>query len=199
MPPLHGLVLAGGRGTRLGQRDKGALDYHGVPQARWAYALVAQVCPRTFVAVRPEQAHTTPYAGLPLLLDQRADAGPAAGLLAAFDADPGAAWLVLAADLPLVDIALLERLTAARDPELVGTAYRQADGQPEPLCAIFEPAARLALLAQPPDRISLRRVLVDGPSRLIEPTDPARLRSVNDPADDAAVRRRLRSETPGDI
>ena len=196
-PPLRGLVLAGGRGTRLGGRDKGTLDYHGQPQVRWAYALLAALCPGTCVAVRPEQAEHRAYQGLPLLLDTPAAAGPAAGLLAAFSADTRSAWLVLAADLPLVDAALLERLIAARDPAALGTGYRQPDGTPEPLCAIFEPAARGALERQPPERLSLRRVLEEGPSRLVDAAEPARLRSVNDPADDAAVRRRLAEQAGG--
>jgi molybdopterin-guanine dinucleotide biosynthesis protein A len=186
-PPLHGLVLAGGRGTRLGQA-KGELDYHGQPQARWAHALLVQACGSAFVAVRLEQAATPPYADLPLIVDARPDAGPGAGLLAAFGARPQAAWLVLAADLPLVDLALLADLCAARDPAVLATAYRGADGGPEPLCAIFEPAARTALQSQPPERLSLRRLLATGPSRLLGLAEPARLQSVNTPADDAAAR-----------
>lgn len=190
VPTLQGLVLAGGRGTRLGL-DKGTLDFHGEPQARWAHALLARVCGRAFVSVRPDQAGRAPYTGLPMIVDTEPDAGPAAGLLAAFDAAPGAAWLVLAADLPLVDAAMLERLVAARDPSRLATAYRHADGTPEPLCAIYEPAARAVLEAQRPGPVSLRRVLETGPCRLIEPLDERGLAGVNTPADAAAVRERL--------
>jgi molybdopterin-guanine dinucleotide biosynthesis protein A len=190
VPPLHGLVLAGGRGTRLG-REKGALDYHGEPQARWAHALLESVCGRAFASVRADQAGVEPYAGLPLIVDTQAGAGPAAGLLAAFAAEPEAAWLLLAADLPLVDRPTLERLVAARDVAAVATGYRHRDGTAEPLCAIYEPGARAALAAQRPGRLSLRRVLEAGPSRLLDPLDGARLTSVNTAADDAAVRARL--------
>ena len=39
MTPLYGLVLAGGRSSRM-QRDKAALDYHGRTQLEWAMSLV---------------------------------------------------------------------------------------------------------------------------------------------------------------
>lgn len=189
--PLLGLVLAGGRGRRLGGRDKGELDYHGVPQARWAFDLLTGLCQRAFVSIRAEQRIAEVYAGLPLIFDATPVEGPAAGLLAAFRRVPAAAWLVLAVDLPLVDAAMLRRLCAARDPALLATAYRHADGTLEPLCAIFEPAARAVLEAQPVDRVSLRRLLEEGPSRILDPENDAALLSANTSADDAAIRARL--------
>lgn len=188
-PPLRGLVLAGGRSTRLG-RDKGALDYHGQPQARWAHALLERICANAYVSVRPDQAAREPYVRLPLLVDTEHDQGPAAGLLAAFARHGASAWLVLAADLPLVDPPLLTALVAARAPSAVATAYRQVDGTPEPLCAIFEPGVRdlLDRRRRQGERLSLRQVLEAGPSRLLDAADPERLRSINTPADDAAAR-----------
>ena len=51
------------------------------------------------------------------------------------------AWLVLACDLPFLDRATLQHLIAQRASARLATAYRSSsDGQPEPLCAIFEPA-----------------------------------------------------------
>jgi hypothetical protein len=58
-----------------------------------------------------------------------------------------AAWLALATDMPRVDAALLE-LVAARDPGRLATAFRHADGTIEPLCTIYEPAARAVLEAR---------------------------------------------------
>ena len=69
----------------------------------------------------------------------------AAGLLAAHAYAPAAGWLVVACDLPLVDASLLKELVAHRDAGRPATAFRAStDGEPEPLCAIYEPA----LLAQ---------------------------------------------------
>ena len=52
--PLYGLVLAGGRSTRM-QRDKAALAYHGRTQLEWAMDLITPFVERAFVSVRPDQ------------------------------------------------------------------------------------------------------------------------------------------------
>jgi molybdopterin-guanine dinucleotide biosynthesis protein A len=189
--PLYGLVLAGGRGTRLG-RDKGELDYHGLPQAAWGLRLLEPFCSRGFVSVRPEQMNTAAYRGLPTIVDRGASAGPASGVAAALRQFPRAAWFVIAADMPLLTDAVLATLVAHRDPSVFATAYRRRGGMPEPLCAIWEPAAAARLGAQGAGQgISLRRLLEEGPARLLDLDDDDVLTSVNTAADDLRVRGRL--------
>jgi len=191
-PALVGLVLAGGFGRRLGE-DKGALELHGRPQAEHAFRLLAPFSASVRVSVRPDQADLAPYRDLPLVIDDPAVAGPAAGLLAAWKAFPNAALLVLAVDMPLVDAGLVAYLTARRDPAGVATAYRQPDGVIEPLCAIFEPRARagLAAIAAGAGSASLRRYLGGAGVAVLEPPDPGRLASVNTPEALAAARASL--------
>jgi molybdopterin-guanine dinucleotide biosynthesis protein A len=63
---------------------------------------------------------------------------------------------------------------------------------PEPLCAIWEPAAAARLGAQGAGQgISLRRLLEEGPARLLDLDDDEALTSVNTMADDLRVRARL--------
>ena len=195
--PLYGLVLAGGRGTRL-RRDKGSLDYHGMPQVRWAFGLLERHCERVWVSLRTQVDAPDAYRGLPVLFDADSTEGPAAGLLAAFRSAPEAGWLLLAADMPLVGPELLSALVAARRPDAIATAFRHADGTPEPLCAIWEPAAARLLDPLAPNGVSLRRVLEDGKARLINCPAPARLRSVNTPEDDTSIRATLRDSGEGD-
>lgn len=138
---LHGLVLAGGRSTRMG-RDKATLAYHGRSQLETAWALLAPRVTSCFVSVRPDQVGDPLRARHPQIVDGPEGAGPAAGIMAAQRAHPQAAWLVLACDLPFLDAGTLDALLAARDPAKLATAFRSAhDGLPEPLCAIYEPAA----------------------------------------------------------
>lgn len=190
-PPLWGLVLAGGRASRMG-RDKGALSYHGRPQVRHCLDLLGAVCAQSFVSVRPDQTGTAPYAGLPAIVDRGDAGGPAAGLLAAFAEAPQAAWLVLAADMPLVGAELLGQLAAGRDASRLATAFRHPDGTPEPLCTIFEPAAgpRLAARVAAKDA-SLRRLLEASPVCYLTPADAGALRSVDRRADYEALQKAL--------
>ena len=187
-PPLWGLVLAGGESRRMGA-DKGSLRYHGTPQVRWAYALLAALCARAYVAVRQTTAPPAPYRGLPLLEDVRDRAGPVAGLVAASRANDAVAWLVLAVDMPLVDTALLAQLVAARDPSMDATVFRHGDGPLEPLCAVWEPRAVRALALG--DEASPRRFLQSRQCREIVADDHRRLLSANSPAADRAARRWL--------
>ena len=140
-PPLRGLVLAGGRSTRMG-RDKATLTYHGRTQLEVGLDLLRDLGIPGWISVRPDQAADPARAHHPQIVDGADGAGPIAGILAALRAEPGAAWLVLACDLPFLDAATLRTLVAARDPDRLATAFRSGhDGLPEPLCAIWEPQA----------------------------------------------------------
>ena len=145
--PLLGLVLAGGRSSRMG-RDKAALQYHGRNQLDWACERLAPYVDQVFVSVRADQADDPVRAGRPQIADLQADIGPIAGIAAAQAAHPDTAWLVLACDLPFLDDATLKLLTTKRDPARSATAFRSAhDGLPEPLCAIYEPRSQTGILA----------------------------------------------------
>ncbi len=190
--PLFGLVLAGGRGSRLG-RDKGLLDYHGMPQVQWLLGLLSSFCAERFVSVRGDQASSGVYKDFPSIVDLAVEGGPASGLLAAFDRYPAVAWLVIAVDMPMLEGATLARLVAGRDAGVLATAYRRVGGPPEPLCAIWEPAVRPLLegAAGGGGGVSLRRLLETGPAALLTLSDETPLRSVNTLEDDASVRRLL--------
>ncbi len=143
--PLYGLLLAGGRSTRM-QRDKAAIEYAGRTQLERAMALLEPLVARSFVSVRADQRDDPQRGGYNCVVDYLAECGPIGGIHAALRAHPGAAWLVLACDLPFLDAATLQQLIAARDPERVATAFRSShDGKPEPLCAIWEPRSAAAI------------------------------------------------------
>lgn len=187
--PLYGLVLAGGRSTRM-QRDKAALDYGGRPQLLQAFELAASLAVRGFVSVRADQVDEPLRAGLPQIVDGEFGEGPIAGIIAAQQSWPEAAWLVLACDLPLLDRPTLEHLLAQRDPDALATAYVSAhDGLPEPLCAIYEPASAAPIRAYVASgRSCPRKFLLNHAARLIVLPDPRALENVNTPAEHAAAR-----------
>jgi molybdopterin-guanine dinucleotide biosynthesis protein A len=143
--PLFGLVLAGGRSTRM-QRDKAGLEYVGKPQLTRAMELISPLVERAFVSVRAEQQRDPQRAAYDTISDLHSDLGPLAGIQAALRTHPDHAWLVLACDLPFLEETTLRHLIAHRAADRLATAYRsQFDGLPEPLCAIYEPGSLAAL------------------------------------------------------
>jgi len=149
IPRLHGLVLAGGRSSRM-RRDKAALEFRaGETQLDVAMKLLEGRVAKAFVSVRADQRDDAARARYPHIVDRGDIEGPIAGISAAFSIYPDMAWLVLACDLPFLDASTLDTLLLARDPNFDATAFRSShDGLPEPLCAIYEPAARVALNQQ---------------------------------------------------
>ena len=142
---LHGLLLAGGKSSRMGcDKASMVLGDGGLTQAGRALGLLRQFCGPVYLSLREGQAVPAGGEGVPVLHDVPGVQGPLSGILAAFHQAPGAAWLVLACDLPLVRPGVLARLAAryAEDPSSHFVAYASAlDGLPEPLCAIYGPSA----------------------------------------------------------
>ena len=186
-PVLRGLVLAGGRSERM-QADKGALHYHALDQRQHTAALLGEFCADVRVSVRADQAGDLP-AGLVALPDTFLNLGPLGGILSAFQADPNAAWLVLACDLPLLTRATLDFLVARRQPGRAATAFQSPwNDFPEPLITIWEPRSYGQLLRF----LSLgyscpRKALINSDIELLTPPLPDELRNVNTPAERAAA------------
>jgi len=178
--PVYGLLLSGGRSTRM-HRDKAGLDYHGRSQLAHAWERLGAVLGQAYVSVRPDQVDDPLRREYPQIVDGQAGLGPLAGILAAQAAHPGAAWLVLACDLPFLEARTLAHLLTARDPQAVATAYRSAhDGLPEPLCAIYEPTSAPGLAAWAAGgRSCPRKFLIQSGARLLAPLDPRALDNVN--------------------
>lgn len=187
-PPLYGLVLAGGRSSRM-QRDKAALRYQGKNQLDRAMELLGSDVEQAFVSVRADQRTDPIRARYPQVVDIHEGFGPIAGIAAAQALKPDAAWLVLACDLPFLDAATVTHLIAHRDPTRTATAYRSShDALPEPLCAIYEPRSATGIL----DRIKTgkdcpRKFLIQSDALILEQPDPRALDNINTPEEYSAA------------
>ncbi|MCC2545556.1 NTP transferase domain-containing protein [Hymenobacter sp. BT175] len=193
LPPLRGLVLAGGQSQRM-QTDKGRLRYHGAEQREHAAALLARVCTDVHVSCRPDQVADLP-AGLLPLPDRFLGLGPVGGILSALQTDPDAAWLVVACDLPFLSAATLQHLVAHRNGSKVATAFQSPDnGFPEPLITIWEPQSYGVLLRFLALGYSCpRKALINSDIELLPAPDPRELRNINTPEEAAQARQELGS------
>jgi len=192
-PRLRGLVLAGGLSQRM-QTDKGRLRYHadGREQREVAAALLADVCHDVVVSVRAEQAAELPACLVPLP-DRFLGLGPLGGILSAFLADPNAAWLVLACDLPFLSADTLRTLVAGRQPSRLATAFQSPGSDfPEPLITIFEPRAYPELLRFLGLGYSCpRKMLINSDVQVLPTPGGDALRNVNTPAEREAAEQDL--------
>jgi len=195
--PLYGLVLAGGRSTRM-QRDKAALSYHGRSQLEWAVDLLGNHVEKVFVSVRPDQVADPTRAAFAQIVDQHHNLGPLAGILAAQQQHPDVAWVVLACDLPFLDSETLSHLVWARDVSKLATAYTSShDGLPEPLCAIYEPASAPALNAWVASgKQCPRKFLIVSDVRLIDEPNPRALDNINTPEEYGSAMTDLDRKSP---
>jgi molybdenum cofactor guanylyltransferase len=178
--PCHGLVLAGGQSSRMGS-DKALLNYRSENQLVSTAALLSETCRKVFVSCRREQAESYECHGLPAIADDYLGLGPLGGLLSAQRRHPDAAWFVVACDFPLLDAATLARLAAGRDPLRYATAFLlPGSSRPEPLCTIYEPKSRKALLRRHADGDdSLADFLSVSRIAGAEPPDAGRLLNIN--------------------
>lgn len=176
---LHGLILVGGASRRMG-RPKWAIEYAGRPQVEVVADLLRPRCEQVYLSVK-EPMDGLP--DLPVILDAFPYRSPSSGILSAMRARPGAAWLVVACDLPFLDGGTLDHLLAAREPGRVATAYRSAyDGLPEPLCTVWEARASAPLRDAAGDgRPCPRRFLIDSDPALLDLVNLRALDNVNTP------------------
>ena len=132
---ITGLVLAGGRGSRMGGVDKGLQNHLGMPLAlHCLLRLQLQVGSAMVNANRNLGAYES--MGVPVWPDTQADfAGPLAGMLVGLE-HCETPWLVtVPCDTPNFPLDLVERLAAAAQAEgadiaMAATQEPDAQGQP---------------------------------------------------------------------
>lgn len=140
---LYGLVLTGGRSTRMG-KDKSMLEFHGKPQREYLFEQLSEHCAKVFTSCRAGQGVSDQ---LNPLVDDFDLHSPMNGILSALKRFNNVAWLSVAVDMPHVDSEVLKFLIDKRNTQKVATCFYNAQEKfPEPLLTIWEPAAYPLLL-----------------------------------------------------
>ena len=173
--PIKGLVLVGGKSTRMGH-DKSELDYFGKPQKEVAKELLENNNLKTFYSVEKATNNVNEIS------DKFYNLGPFGGICSAFQKDPNSAWFVLATDLPFVNNKVIEFLLNHRNPSKVATAIKGKTKQfVEPLITIYEPKAYPILLQYLAQGYSCpRKMLINSDVEIVE-IDDGLIRNVNTP------------------
>ncbi|PWJ22015.1 molybdenum cofactor guanylyltransferase MobA [Jannaschia seohaensis] len=186
---IPGVILAGGRATRMGGGDKGRLEVGGCALIEH---VIARLGPQVDALALNANGDPARWAdlGLPVIADaDDARAGPLAGVLAGLDWAAGAgaeAIVTAAADTPFLPRDLVERLVAAAGPSGLALAATREEGRfwPQPTFGLWPVALR----------DDLRAALADGTRKVLHWTDrheaglavwgdPAPFFNVNTPED----------------
>jgi molybdopterin-guanine dinucleotide biosynthesis protein A len=181
MQKYAAVVLAGGRGRRLGGPQKPAVAVAGRPMLGRVLAAVAGAAVR--VVVGPSELGRLVPNGVSLMLEDPPGGGPVAALAAGLTAIPADVdrLVLLAADLPLLSPPAVDRLLAAVDG-FDGAVYVDGDGRRQWLCGAWRVGAlrdRLAGLAgsaagRPPGDLAGRSLRdLFGPLRVADVSGPA--------------------------
>ncbi len=190
-PHTTGLILAGGRSTRFGGRDKAFIPLGGKPLLAHVIARLAPQVDRLVINSNapPERFHEF---GLPVIPDRLSGyLGPLAGIHAGLVAWPEDRLLAVAVDLPFLPGNLVEKLRAGWS----GDRCRYAgDGARHALAVLCPPgtASPVEAFLQAGNH-SLREWLArHGEPAVFEPDNDADITfNINTPADLARAEHRL--------
>ena len=145
-PGITGLILAGGRGSRMGGIDKGLQNFHGLPLAlQTLMRLQLQSQPLQEVLINANR-NLAAYEslGVPVWPDSiDGFAGPLAGFLTGLERCETPLLLTVPCDTPLFPLDLVERLATAmteQDADLAMAAAPEVDGtvRPQPVFCLLK-------------------------------------------------------------
>jgi molybdopterin-guanine dinucleotide biosynthesis protein A len=201
-----GVVLAGGRSSRMG-RPKSALEWHGATLLHRTAAVVGRVVTGPVVVVRaPGQQLPELPAGVETVADPTEGLGPMQGVAAGLAAvrDRAGVAFVCSTDLPFLHPAYVRRVLQGLGDPAVDLVLPLVRGFRQPLAAGYRTALagligqRLAAGDRSPSRLPehCRALLPDEPALLADPAlaradpDLDSVRNVNDADEYAQARAR---------
>jgi molybdopterin-guanine dinucleotide biosynthesis protein A len=188
IPSFDGVLLAAGQSRRMGS-DKALIPVAGgrTLWERQVDVLRAAGVRTVWVSARPDQGWVPRDATV--VTDERVDAGPLAGVVAAWSRSEASHLLVLAVDLPALPVSWLARLMDRAD-DAGGVAGRHPTGVFEPLAACYPRTWLSSWRAALQDgRLSMQPLLREAYERralVAEPIGAAEtpwFRNLNTPAD----------------
>jgi molybdopterin-guanine dinucleotide biosynthesis protein A len=131
---ITGVILAGGRGSRMGGADKGLQNFNGVPLALHTQLRLSPQVGELLINANRNLAAYESF-GVPVWPDAASlgdFAGPLAGFLTGLERCETAFMMTVPCDTPLFPHDLVERLAAAleaEDAEIAMPAALEEDGQ----------------------------------------------------------------------
>lgn len=129
---ISAIVLAGGRGQRMGELDKGLILLQGKPLVSWVVDRVAPQVDEVLISANRnlERYREMGYVVLPD--EMPGFPGPLAGLHRAMGEMSHSLWLSVPCDTPCLPADLVQRLYAALLADKAELAVAKVEGQMQP-------------------------------------------------------------------
>jgi molybdenum cofactor guanylyltransferase len=189
-----GVVLAGGRGRRIGG-DKAVVSLAGRPLLSYPVRAMLGALDHVVVVAKPSTA-LPPLGDVAVWEEPEQPSHPLVGIAEALRRADGGWVLVCAGDMPFVPVPLLASLAslaeradlgerADRDPAAApAVVAASADGRLQPLLGCYGPACLEQLAAAAREAVAPARAVVEALAPIVVPvSDPHALFNVNSAAD----------------
>ncbi len=133
---LTGIILAGGKGIRLG-RNKGMAELNGRHLVEYVIDKLNGICDEVLISSNTEQCKKF---GLPVIPDQYHAKGPMAGIHACLKAAKNEHCFVVSVDTPFVGPEFIRFMLESKKDGLIAAPWYEKDHY-EPLCAYYNKGA----------------------------------------------------------
>lgn len=131
------LVLAGGKGQRMGGQDKGLVEWHRKPLIAWLYEITRPLTDDLLISCNRNRGRYAEFADA-LVADAEADfLGPLAGIRAGLAVARHPFMLILPCDAPLITESLLRQLHSAAKEAPIAPVMVRRGSQWEPLFCVI--------------------------------------------------------------
>ncbi|MEJ2394309.1 MAG: molybdenum cofactor guanylyltransferase MobA [Candidatus Thiodiazotropha sp.] len=144
---ITAVILAGGRGQRMGGVDKGLVEFHGRPLIEHVIEAISQQVHSLLINANRNLVQYQRF-GYPVIADSLNDyQGPLAGFLAAMEVAQTPDIVTVPCDGPLLANDLVARLSAARERDQAEIAVAHDGHRLQPVYALIPVALKQSLQA----------------------------------------------------
>jgi molybdenum cofactor guanylyltransferase len=176
---IVGLILCGGRSTRMGEVDKSLLCYHdGLPQYLYLANMLRPYLGQVYLSVNDKNQHffSSQY---PLIVDHFVDIGPISGLASAFQELSKTNMMVIGCDYPFIEESDFIELCKKHHADFDVTCMKSSQSI-EPIIGIYSSRCCEKIKDMiSKKRYSLKYFILENTHQVIDPQDLNSLRSID--------------------
>lgn len=120
---ITGVILAGGKSSRMGGEPKGLLSYKGKTFVELIFTTLTEICAEVIISANSERYNSFSY---PVIADKHLDIGPLGGIHSALQFSGSELNIFVPCDMSFVDLGLLKSMVGSASgfeavvPELHG-------------------------------------------------------------------------------